>query len=229
MSDTKDVAKFNNLSDKWWDPKGPIRTLHEINPARLKFITANQSLKNQSILDVGCGGGLLTESLAKAGAKMTGIDLATDSIQVAKEHSLNENLNIDYQAICIEEFQKKQSSKFDAIVCMELLEHLEDPESFIETMVKVLKPGGKLFLSTVNRNMKSYLYAIMAAEYILKLLPKGTHDYHQFIKPSEMIKVMNRMNFECTAMQGIEYNPLLNSAKLTDDLTVNYIACFQTR
>ena len=216
----QEVTKFAQHSKDWWDLNGPLRTLHHINPARLEFINQHVALNKAHVLDVGCGGGVLTESMAKLGAIVTGIDAEPSAISEAQHHALKSNLNINYQATPIEEFPDQ---RFDVITCMELLEHIENPQVLLAHCKRLLNPQGLLFLSTINRTLKAYLGAIVAAEYVLNLLPKQTHDYHKFLKPSEIITITRALDFSLLEMKGIRYNPLLKTADLTSDLSINYL------
>jgi len=190
--DPKEIAKFSELSSSWWDLSGPSKSLHEINPLRLSFIKEHVSLNDIKAIDVGCGGGILSESLAKEGTTVTGIDLSEDAINAAKNHAEKNNLAIDYQCISSEALAKKQAAQYDVVTCMELLEHVPEPQAIINDCTKLVKPGGHLFFSTINRNLKAYLQAVIGAEYILALLPRGTHDYDRFIKPSELTIIFHK-------------------------------------
>jgi len=222
--DSQEVLKFKQHSKKWWDENGPLKTLHDINPARLQFIEKHLSLKGKSVLDVGCGGGILTEAIAKEGALCFGIDVEEEAINTAEKHAKEHSLNITYESIAIENFNKEDY--FDIICCMELLEHVKDPQEIIRQCHRKLKPGGWLFLSTLNRTFKSYATAILAAEYILKILPKQTHDYNKFITPGELARALRRCGFEIEDIKGLNYNPFTRKSSLYDDVSVNYlIAC----
>ncbi len=230
MSDnysSEELKKFSHDSEKWWDIFGDYAPLHAINPLRLDFIQQHIQLKNKHILDIGCGGGILTESLAKAGAKTIGIDLNETALNAAKVHATNENLMIEYLLISAEDYAQKNPDQFDAITCMEMLEHVPNPQSIIHACAKLLKPQGKIFFSTLNRNLKSYLFSVIGAEYILKLLPKGTHDYAKFIKPHELAAIAREANLNLIASVGIHYNPLTKKYSLTHDLSVNYLMAFE--
>lgn len=222
--DQNELNKFKNLASSWWDPDGKLKSLHDINPIRLNFIKTHSELAKIQLLDVGCGGGILTEACAKQGAKCTGIDANKPLIDVAKLHALESELEIDYQCSTIENYQQQ---KFNTIVCMELLEHVPRPAELIEHLANLLAPGGKLFLSTINRSPVAYMKAIVAAEHILKLLPKGTHEYDKFIKPSELRSWCEQMGLELKSMQGMSYNPLTKKYFLTQNTSVNYLAYFQ--
>jgi 2-polyprenyl-6-hydroxyphenyl methylase / 3-demethylubiquinone-9 3-methyltransferase len=221
--DQAEVEKFNALAHKWWDPTSEFRPLHEINPLRVSFITSKVSLKGKKLLDVGCGGGILSESMAKEGAHVTAIDQGEKVIKIAQLHNLESKLDIDYKQLNIEDFCKNNKNKFDVITCLEMLEHVPNPASIVMTCSSLLKPNGKIFFSTINRNAKSFLFAIIGAEYILKLLPKGTHSYEKFITPAELMSwcEMERLNFN--DIVGMTYNPLLKKYSLGKDISVNYL------
>lgn len=225
--DSHEIAKFSALADQWWDQKGEFKTLHDINPLRLEFIKQHCDLKNKKILDVGCGGGILSESLAIAGGIVTGIDMSESALNAARLHLKNSNLNINYHCMTVEELAEQQPEKFDFVTCMELLEHVPDPEMVVKSCAKLINSQGVIFFSTLNRTPKSYLFAIMGAEYILQLLPKGTHDYAKFIRPSELLHWAEASQLELQKLSGLSYNPLLRNYKLSDDLAVNYLACYR--
>lgn len=222
-TDTQEIKKFDDIGEHWWDVNGPFKPLHDLNPFRMKFVEQLADLKNKKLLDVGCGGGIFSEALTKAGAQVTGIDMSPAAIKTANQHATDNNLNIDYQQITAEQFATNHIEQFDVVTCMELLEHVPDPASLITAAASMVKPGADLFFSTLNRNPKSYLFAIIGAEYILNMLDKGTHDYAKFIRPSELINWAEAANLEFKNMTGISYNPFTKSYKLTDDVSVNYL------
>jgi 2-polyprenyl-6-hydroxyphenyl methylase/3-demethylubiquinone-9 3-methyltransferase len=219
----EEVDKFNELAHKWWDEGSEFKPLHQINPLRLNFIHEKVNLKNKKVLDVGCGGGILSESMAKLGANVTGIDMGEKVINIAKLHALQSKIDIDYQCISLEAIASEHGPIFDVITCMEMLEHVPEPSKIVSSCAKLLKPGGTLFMSTINRNIKAYLFAVIGAEYILKLLPRGTHDYEKFIKPSELIAWCRKENLNIKKLMGMTYNPITDVYKLGDDVSVNYL------
>lgn len=216
----EEVSKFAQHAEQWWDTEGPLKTLHDINGTRLEFITQHVVLADLAVLDIGCGGGILCEAMAKYGAKVTGIDAECAAIQAAQEHAKTSNLSIDYLCSPIETYQ---STGYDVITCMELLEHVDNPEVVLEHCKRLLKPDGFLFLSTINRTMKAYASAIIAAEYLLQLLPRQTHDYSKFIKPSELVAMARLFDFNLVDMKGMNYNPILRTASLGSEVQVNYL------
>jgi 2-polyprenyl-6-hydroxyphenyl methylase/3-demethylubiquinone-9 3-methyltransferase len=222
-----EIHKFGSQAERWWDPQGALKTLHAINPLRIQYIERFVRLSGQRIVDVGCGGGLLTEALAQRGATMLGIDLSADLIDIAELHSLETGIQADYQILSAEALAQQQAASFDHVVCMEMLEHVPEAGSVIKACARLVKPGGMVFFSTLNRQPKAYLLAIVAAEYLLQLLPKGTHDYKTFIKPSELSQSARQAGLALQDMIGIRYNPLSQDFSLTDDISVNYIAVFQ--
>lgn len=221
--DKDELDKFSALAATWWDPDGHSKPLHDINPVRLNFICTQTTIQGKNILDIGCGGGILTESLAKQGATLTGIDLSLEVLEVARQHAKTENLNINYECISAEALANKDINHFDAITCMELLEHVPDPAALIKACANLVKPGGDIFFSTINRTPKAYLYTIIGAEYILGLLPKGTHDYAKFIRPSELESWSRSANLTFKAIKGMNYNLLSQTYKLTNDVSANYL------
>lgn len=221
--DPAEVAKFDALADSWWDPEGQSKPLHQINPLRLQFIRERTPLKNAKIVDVGCGGGILTESLALIGADATGIDMGELPLEIARLHALEAGLKINYQQITAEAMAAEHFDAFDAVTCMEMLEHVPDPQAIINACAAMVKSGGDVYFSTLNRNPKAWLLAIVGAEYIANMLPKGTHDYARFIKPSELARACREAGLTVSAIAGISYNPLTRKYTLTDDVDVNYL------
>ena len=223
--DPAELAKFNELAHRWWDPEGEFRPLHEINPLRLGWITDHAALSGKQALDVGCGGGILTEAMAQRGANVTGIDLGEKPLRVAKLHMLESGVQVQYEEASAENFASTHPDQFDVVTCMELLEHVPEPPSTIAACARMAKAGGHVFFSTINRNPKSYLFAVIGAEYVLKLLPKGTHDYTRFIKPSELTRWCRDAGLRPLEMTGMTYNPLTKQYKLGSDCDVNYMLC----
>ena len=222
-----EIHKFGSQAERWWDPQGELKTLHDVNPLRLKFIQEHAGLQGKRVVDVGCGGGILTEGMAKLGADALGIDLSEDLIDIADLHSLESGVNVSYQKISAETLAEQQPASFDHVTCMEMLEHVPDPGSVINACAKMVKPGGMVFFSTLNRVPKAYLLAIVAAEHLLKMVPKGTHDYKTFIKPSELSQSARDAGLELQSLIGIEYNPFSKRFSLGKDIDVNYIAAFK--
>lgn len=221
--DAEEVAKFNHQADQWWNPEGEFKTLHRINPLRLDYVIKQTgSLKNKSVLDVGCGGGILAESLATAGAKVTAIDMAEASLQAARDHAQAQSLNINYQLLTVEKLAAQSTQKFDVITCMELLEHVPDPGGVISACATLCKPGGHIVFSSINRTLKAFALAIVGAEYLLKLLPSSTHHYDKFVRPSELAAWARDAGLEISHITGIRYNPLNHHASLIEDVSVNY-------
>ncbi|NQZ54326.1 MAG: bifunctional 2-polyprenyl-6-hydroxyphenol methylase/3-demethylubiquinol 3-O-methyltransferase UbiG [Piscirickettsiaceae bacterium] len=221
--DPAEVAKFEALASSWWDPEGESKPLHELNPLRLSYIQDRCNLDEQHVIDVGCGGGILSEALAKSGAYVTGIDMGKMPLDIAKLHALESSLTIDYQQITAEEKAQQSAEQYDAVTCMEMLEHVPDPASVITACAQLVKPGGDLFFSTLNRHPKAYLVAVLGAEYIMNILPKGTHDYKRFIRPSELANWCRQAGLDVCDITGMSYNPLSKTFKLTDDVKVNYL------
>ncbi len=221
--DPAEIAKFEELSNRWWDRQGEFKPLHEINPLRLHFIDERVQLNGKRVLDVGCGGGILSESMAKLGADVTAIDMGKAPLSVAKLHAMESEVEIDYQQITVEELAEQHPHSFDCVTCMEMLEHVPDPSSVIKACNKLVKPGGPVFFSTINRNPKAYMFAIVGAEYLLKMLPKGTHDYTKFIKPSELDEWARDVDLSLKNITGLTFNPLTQHYKLGKDVDVNYM------
>lgn len=221
--DPLEVAKFDALASGWWDLEGESKPLHGLNPHRLAYIKSHCKLENQRVIDVGCGGGILTEALVKAGANTTGIDMGEMALNVAKLHGLEAELTIDYQQMTAEAMAEQFSGQYDVVTCMEMLEHVPDPLSVIQACADLVKPGGHLFFSTLNRHPKAYLLAVFGAEYVMNMLPKGTHDYTRFIKPSEMAKWCRQAGLNVADLKGLSYNPFNKDFHLSDDIKVNYL------
>ena len=221
--DEVELNKFSNLAHKWWDKTSEFKPLHDINPLRLNYIDKTVALKGKTVLDVGCGGGILSESMAERGAKVTGIDLGEKALKVAQLHSLESGVAVDYQLISVEKLAEQQPASFDVVTCLEMLEHVPDPASVVAACAKLVKPGGKVFFSTINRNPKAYLFAVIGAEYVLNMLPRGTHDYAKFIKPSELASWMRLAGLSLNHQIGMSYNPITQHYWLGDDVSVNYM------
>jgi len=221
--DNQEIKKFSDIAEDWWNEDGDFKPLHVINPLRANYIKDKSMLEGKKVLDVGCGGGLLSEALYDFGADVTGIDAAGPGIEVAKIHAKNNNKNIKYLQITAEDLNLDESESFDIVTCLEVLEHVPDPKSLVATCVNLLRPGGALFLSTINKNPRSWITAIVGAEYIFNLLPKGTHEFDKFIKPSVLAKYVREANAELIETKGMFYNPLTHKANLNNDLGVNYL------
>jgi 2-polyprenyl-6-hydroxyphenyl methylase / 3-demethylubiquinone-9 3-methyltransferase len=227
-ADPAELAKFGALAHRWWDPTSEFKPLHDINPLRLDYIADRcGDLREKRVLDVGCGGGILTEAMAARGAHVTGIDLSDKALGVARLHQLESGAVVDYRLIAAEALAEESPGTFDVVTCMELLEHVPDPASTIAACAQLTRPGGTVVFSTINRNAKSYLFAVIGAEYVLKLLPRGTHDYARFLKPAELAAYARRAGLEADAMIGMTYNPLTRVYRLEADTTVNYIATYR--
>jgi len=222
-ADELELQKFGDLAHKWWDKNSEFKPLHEINPLRLGFIDGLASLKDKRVLDVGCGGGILSESMFFKGADVTGIDLGEKALNVAKLHQLESDAKVNYQCIAVEELAKLEPHSFDVITCMEMLEHVPDPAAIVKACAKLIKPNGSVFFSTINRNPKAYLFAVVGAEYLLNMLPKGTHDYAKFIKPSELASWARTANLNLNEVRGMSYNPITQYYSLGSDVSVNYL------
>lgn len=221
--DPAELQKFSSLAHRWWDKNSEFKPLHEINPLRLGFIDQRAGLQGKRVLDVGCGGGILSESMAQKGAEVTGIDLGDKALKVARLHSLESGVSVNYRLVSVEELADEAPESFDIVTCMEMLEHVPDPDAVVKACAKLVKPGGHVFFSTINRNPKSYLFAVIGAEYILNLLPRGTHEYEKFIKPSELSASIRRSGLTVSGLKGMSYNPITKIYGLTDDVSVNYL------
>jgi 2-polyprenyl-6-hydroxyphenyl methylase/3-demethylubiquinone-9 3-methyltransferase len=224
VNDSAEIDKFNSLSQQWWNPKGPLKTLHEINPLRINYITEKVPLNGLKVLDIGCGGGLLSEGMARKNAAVVGIDLAKSSIDIAIKHAREADLNIDYECVDSQAFCHQNKDIFDVVTCLELLEHVKNPLSIIEACAEAVKPGGAVFFSTINRNFKSFLMAILGAEHALKMIPKGTHEYAKFIRPSELTNWCRSVDLQPIDLTGLHFNPLTQSYWLGGNVHVNYLA-----
>ena len=221
--DQSEIAKFSTLAHRWWDINSEFKPLHSINPLRLSWIKSMVDLNGKRVLDVGCGGGILAESLAQSGAETTGIDLSDKALKVAELHALESGVHVQYRAISTEALADIEPEQYDVVTCMEMLEHVPDPASVIQACSKLVKPGGYVFFSTLNRSLKSYLFAMIGAEYLLHLLPKGTHEYAKFIKPSELVSFTRQAGLETIGIKGLTFNPLTQIYALGDDVDVNYL------
>ena len=225
--DEAEIKKFDAMAQDWWDPNGPMKPLHQLNPLRLQFIQQHSVLPNKKIVDIGCGGGLLSEAMATEGGLVTGIDQSADALKVARHHAEQQQVNLDYLHTTAEQFSAEHAGQFNVVTCLEMLEHVPEPAAVIKACAQLLKPGGKVFFSTLNRNLKSYLMAIVGAEYILNLLPRGTHDYQKFLKPSELHQWAEAESLKLVELTGIHYNPLTQRFRLKPNVDVNYILCYE--
>jgi 2-polyprenyl-6-hydroxyphenyl methylase/3-demethylubiquinone-9 3-methyltransferase len=222
-ADVLELQKFGELAHKWWDKNSEFKPLHEINPLRLNYIDSLAGLSGKRVLDVGCGGGILSESMYFKGADVTGIDLGEKALNVAKLHQLESGAKVSYMLTSVEQLALEQPASFDVVTCMEMLEHVPDPASIVAACAKLVKPGGAVFFSTINRNPKAYLFAVLGAEYLLNVLPKGTHDYAKFIKPSELSAWVRQNGLTVSGMRGMSYQPFTQQYSLGDDVSVNYL------
>jgi 2-polyprenyl-6-hydroxyphenyl methylase/3-demethylubiquinone-9 3-methyltransferase len=226
--DPAELAKFSDLAHRWWDPESEFRPLHQINPLRLAWINGIVPLQAKKVLDVGCGGGILTDAMARAGAQALGIDLATKSLKVAQLHALEaQTPNVQYREVAVEALAAEQPASFDVVTCMEMLEHVPDPSSIVRACAQLVKPGGHVFFSTLNRNAKSFVFAIVGAEYLLNLLPRGTHEYAKFIRPSELARDCREAGLDWQHTRGMEYNPITRRYWMSNDTSVNYLVATQ--
>jgi 2-polyprenyl-6-hydroxyphenyl methylase/3-demethylubiquinone-9 3-methyltransferase len=225
--DADEIEKFERLASRWWDPNSEFKPLHDINPLRLDYIDRLAPLKDRRIIDIGCGGGLLTEAMALRGANVIGIDMGKAPLTIARLHQHESGLDIDYRQTTAEQMAAEQGGSFDSVTCLEMLEHVPDPAGVIAACAQLIKDDGFIFLSTINRNPKAYLFAVIGAEYLLRLLPRGTHDYTKFIRPSEMERWARAAGLQLVDLSGMSYNPLTQEYKLGNDVSVNYLACFR--
>ena len=221
--DPNEIAKFEALASRWWDKSSEFKPLHDINPLRLNYIDERALLPGKKVVDVGCGGGILSEGLAQRGAYVTGIDMGEAPLSVARLHGLESGVEVDYRQMTVEALAEEEAGTYDVVTCLEMLEHVPDPASVIASCARLLKPGGDLFLSTINRNPKAFMFAIVGAEHILKMLPKGTHEYKKFIKPSELTRYVRQANLDFRDISGMVYNPIIKEYKLARDVDVNYL------
>jgi 2-polyprenyl-6-hydroxyphenyl methylase / 3-demethylubiquinone-9 3-methyltransferase len=221
--DAGEIAKFEAMAQRWWDPAGEFRPLHELNPLRLAFIEERAALAGARVLDVGCGGGILSEAMARKGARVLGIDMAQAALQVAELHALESGVKLEYRLAAPEDLAAASPGHFDIITCMEMLEHVPEPEQVLSALATLVHPGGHVFISTINRNLKAFLLAIVGAEYLLRLLPRGTHEYARFIRPSELAGWARSSGLDLVDLAGIEYNPITRRFVRSDDATVNYL------
>jgi 2-polyprenyl-6-hydroxyphenyl methylase / 3-demethylubiquinone-9 3-methyltransferase len=224
--DAAEIAKFEKLASRWWDRNSEFKPLHDINPLRMGFIDGKVNLVGKAVLDIGCGGGILSEALARRGANVTGIDMGAAPLAVAKLHLLESKLSIHYEQAPAEAYAEQHAGRFDVVTCLEMLEHVPDPAAIVAACKRLLKPGGDLFVSTINRNPKAWLMAVVGAEYVMKMLPRGTHDYRKFIKPSELAAWARQQGFNLGELKGMTYNPLTKIYKLGSDVDVNYLVHF---
>lgn len=222
-----ELDKFDQFAKDWWDPHGSMRPLHILNPLRCQYVQDHSSITNQPVLDVGCGAGLLAEALAKQHARVTAIDMSEGALHVARQHAEQHHITIDYQRTTTESFAAKNPAHFAVVTCMEMLEHVPDPSAIVQACADLVKPGGTVFFSTINRNWKAYLKAIVGAEYILRLLPRGTHHYEKLIRPSELNSWAQQAGLTLIDLRGVSYNPLNETCKLTTDVSVNYLCCYK--
>ncbi|HMM47908.1 MAG TPA: bifunctional 2-polyprenyl-6-hydroxyphenol methylase/3-demethylubiquinol 3-O-methyltransferase UbiG [Thiobacillaceae bacterium] len=227
--DAAEIAKFSELAHRWWDPNSEFKPLHEINPLRLKWIDRQAPLMGKKVLDVGCGGGILSEAMAGAGATVTGIDMSDKALKVARLHLYESGRQVDYELASAEDYADRHAGEFDVVTCMEMLEHVPEPASVVAACARLARPGGWVFFSTLNRNPKSYLLAVIGAEYVLKLLPRGTHDYAKFIKPAELARMAREAGLDVEQLTGMTYNPLTKVYRLEADTDVNYLMATRKR
>ncbi|MDB5823434.1 MAG: ubiG [Herminiimonas sp.] len=225
-ADPQELQKFSDLAHRWWDPSSEFRPLHEINPLRLEWINARAPLSGRKVLDIGCGGGILAEAMARKGATVTGIDLSKKALNVAELHSLESGIQVKYELVSAEDIAAREPGSYDVVTCMEMLEHVPDPSAIVRACAALVKPSGSVFFSTINRNAKAYLFAVLGAEYLLRLLPRGTHDYAKFITPAELSEYVRNAGMQVNALKGMTYNPVTKIYSLNQNTDVNYMmAC----
>lgn len=222
--DPGEIAKFEALAQRWWDAQGEFKPLHDLNPLRLGFVDARAPLAGRTVLDVGCGGGILAEAMARRGAQVLGIDLAAGTLEVAELHALEQGVKVDYRRVSAEALAAEKPAAFDVVTCMEMLEHVPDPELVLRALAQLVRPGGHVFVSTINRTLRAFMLAIVGAEFVLRMLPRGTHEYEKFIRPSELSGWARAAGLELRELAGIEYRPLTREFALTRDVEVNYLA-----
>jgi 2-polyprenyl-6-hydroxyphenyl methylase / 3-demethylubiquinone-9 3-methyltransferase len=227
--DAAEIAKFDAIAQRWWDPNGPSKPLHDLNPLRLEYLERAVSLAGKSVVDVGCGGGILSEAMARAGARVLGIDLSGSCLEVAELHALEAGLAVEYRAVAAQDLALERPAAFDAVTCMELLEHVPDPAAMLASLAALARPGGDVVVSTLNRHPQAFVVAIVGAEYVARVLPRGTHDYLKFIRPSELARWGRAADLELADLTGIGYNPLTRAFRLSRDTRVNYLAHFRRR
>ena len=225
--DPGEIARFQAAASRWWDPEGEMRPLHDLNPVRLEYVERAGTVAGLKVVDVGCGGGLLAEAMARKGARVTGLDLASDLLQVAELHALEAGVSLEYRLESAEQHAERHAGAYDVATCMEMLEHVPDPRSVVGALATLVRPGGHVFLSTINRTPRAYLHAVLGAEYVLRLLPRGTHTYEKFIRPSELAAWGKAAGLETLDVAGLDYDPFTRSARLAGDARVNYVAHLQ--
>lgn len=224
--DPAEIAKFDAAAPRWWDPDGEFRPLHDLNPARLAYVESRAGLADRQVLDVGCGGGLLAEGMARRGARVLGIDLAPEALAVARLHAVESGLPVEYRQVAVEELAESAPAGFDVVTCLEMLEHVPDPSAIVAALARIVRPGGHVIVSTINRNAKSFALAIVGAEYVMRLLPMGTHRYARLIRPSELSRWARAAGLELADLAGLEYDPFSRKARVSADVSVNYLAHF---
>lgn len=224
--DPAEIAKFDAAAPRWWDPDGEFRPLHDLNPARLDYVESRAGLAGRQVLDVGCGGGLLAEGMARRGARVLGIDLAPEALAVARLHAVESGLPVEYRQVAVEELAESAPAGFDVVTCLEMLEHVPDPSAIVAALARIVRPGGHVIVSTINRNAKSFALAIVGAEYVMRLLPMGTHRYARLIRPSELSRWARAAGLELADLAGLEYDPFSRKARVSADVSVNYLAHF---